>query len=341
MRIKALVIRILKQFIRDKRTLALMIVAPIFILTLVNLVFNGEDYEPTIGFVDVPAPILSAFEELDNVATKTFSDKDIAEINLKDRTIDGVIVFEEGNPHIYLEGSDPTVSGTTIKLIQKVLQQTTDSSSNIDIHTLYGSMEMKQFDSFGPVLLGFFAFFFVFLVAGVSFLRERTSGTLERLLSSPVRRWEIVVSYIIGFGLFTMVQSSIIVFYAVYVLGMINEGSIFYVLLTILMLSFVALTLGILLSTFAKNELQMIQFIPIIVVPQVFFSGLFQLDTISSWISWLSTITPLYYAANALKDVMIRGNGFIEIVLPLCILLGFSVVFMLINILSLKKYRKI
>lgn len=104
-------------------------------------------------------------------------------------------------------------------------------------------------------------------------MRERTTGTLERLLTSPLRRWEIVAGYIMGFGIFTMIQAAIIAWYAIYVLGMLMEGSFGFVLLITLLLSLTALTLGILLSSFANNELQMIQFIPLIVVPRSFSRG--------------------------------------------------------------------
>src|SRR6185312_9179345 len=106
----------------------------------------------------------------------------------------------------------------------------------LDIYYLHGSSDMGIFDYFGPVLLGFFVFFFVFLIAGVSFIRERTTGTLERLLSTPLRKWEIVMGYILGFGLFTMIQATIIAAYAIYVLNMLMEGSFGFVLLIILSL---------------------------------------------------------------------------------------------------------
>ncbi|TRZ36636.1 ABC transporter permease [Niallia circulans] len=333
MRIRALVIRILQQVYRDKRTVAMMILAPIFILTMVHLVFNSDSYEPEIGLIDAPSKLQEA---LPDNATSIYKTEAAAKKDLAAGKIDGYLKVDS-TIHIMVEGSDPSVS----KAVVETLRTAFPSTDAAKVDALYGETDMSQFDSFGPILLGFFAFFFVFLVAGVSFLRERTSGTLERLLSSPVRRWELVLSYVIGFGLFTMIQSAIIVFYAVYILGMMNEGSILLVLLTTLILSLTALTLGILLSTFAKNELQMIQFIPIIVVPQVFFSGLFPLETISRSISWISTITPLYYAGHALKDVMIRGKGLGNIAEPLLILLCFSLLFIFINIAALKRYRKI
>ncbi|WP_245243424.1 ABC transporter permease, partial [Mesobacillus selenatarsenatis] len=215
------------------------------------------------------------------------------------------------------------------------------SQGDLAVDYLHGSEDMGQFDYFGPVLLGFFAFFFVFIISGISFLRERTSGTLEKLLSSPLRKWEIVVGYVLGFGLFTMLQATLIAWYAIYVLGMLMEGSFIYVLMITLMLSMTALTLGTLLSAFANNEFQMIQFIPIIIVPQFFFSGLINLDTISDWLSWLGPITPLYYAAEALRDIMVRGYGWDAIYGNMLMLAGFSALFIFLNILALRKHRAV
>jgi ABC-2 type transport system permease protein len=101
------------------------------------------------------------------------------------------------------------------------------------------------------------------------------------------------------------------------------------------------LTLGILLSAFANNEMQMIQFIPLVIVPQIFFSGLFDLDTISDWLSWIGPLTPLYYGADALREVMVRGYGWSHIYIDLLVLLALSVLFMVLNVAALKKYRKI
>ncbi|MGJ7920665.1 ABC transporter permease [Neobacillus sp. LXY-4] len=342
MRIKALVIRILRQFVRDKRTMALMIMAPILILTMLNLVFNGDPYEPKIGLVGIPSPVQDQLN-LDDAKITEYETTKLANTALENREIDGYIEFADGKPSITLEGSDPSINGAVMKWVQTSFKplQAQGLVKEAEVIYLHGSSDMGQFDYFGPVLLGFFVFFFVFLIAGVSFLRERTSGTLERLLSSPLRKWEIVIGYVLGFGLFTMIQATIIAWYAIYILDMQMAGTFGYVLLIILLLSLSALTLGTLLSAFANNELQMIQFIPLVVVPQLFFSGLFNLETITEWLSWVGVGTPLYYAANALRDVMVRGLGWGTIYQDLLILSGFSLLFITLNIFALKKYRKV
>ncbi|MDQ0162126.1 ABC transporter DrrB family efflux protein [Bacillus alveayuensis] len=175
----------------------------------------------------------------------------------------------------------------------------------------------------------------------MSFLRERTSGTLERLLATPIRRHELVFGYVIGFGLFTAIQATLISGYAIRVLNMMLVGSFWYVLLITLLLAMTALTLGTLLSAFANNELQMIQFIPLVIVPQVFFSGLFPLDAMADWLASFSVIMPLTYGANALREIMIRGNGFESFQQDVYILLAFSVVFIILNVIVLKRYRRL
>ena len=339
MRILALVIRILRQFIHDKRTMALMIVAPILVLTLLSLVFNGEDLKLKIGTVNVPNAIIDKIEGENVAVTKIEAAQDVKGI-IKENDYDAVINFGKAENEIYLEGSDPTINKTIVERIKSSMASER-TEANMAIQYVYGSSEMTTFDHFGPVLVGFFIFFFVFLIAGVSFLRERTQGTLLRLLASPIKRWELVLGYVIGFGLFTMIQSAIIALYSIYVIDLKMEGSFFYVLIVTLMLALSALTLGILLSSFAKNELQMIQFIPLVVVPQLFFSGLFNLDTISDYLSWIGPLTPLYYGADALRDVMIRGQGISEIWVDLLVLIGFSLLFIILNVTALKKHRRI
>ncbi|MCM3091797.1 MULTISPECIES: ABC transporter permease [unclassified Cytobacillus] len=342
MRIMALIIRILRQIVRDKRTMALLIFAPILVMSMLHLVFNGDEYKPKIGIVNLPEKI-EAQLNLENAKLEHYETEKQAKKDLSASKLDAYLMFDQMPPSVVLEGSDPSVNGAVMRWVQGAVKPLQPNGGNQEIKTeyIFGSEDMGQFDYFGPVLLGFFVFFFVFLIAGVSFLRERTTGTLERLLTSPLRKWEIVAGYIMGFGIFTMIQAAIIAWYAIYVLGMMMEGSFGYVLLITLLLSLTALTLGILLSSFASNELQMIQFIPLVVVPQIFFSGLFNLETISEWLSWIGPVTPLYYAADALKNVMVRGFGWDMIYKDLLMLVAFSLLFMMLNIAALRRYRKI
>src|SRR5699024_5741798 len=156
-----------------------------------------------------------------------------------------------------------------------------------EINYLYNDEDADLFDQVSPALMGFFIFLFVFLIAGISFLRERTSGTLERTLATPLKRSSIVFGYFLGFFLFVAIQTVIIQIMIVDILAVDRLGNYWLLLLTNIIISTVALSLGLLLSTFARTEFQLLQFIPIAVVPQFFFSGVFDLSNAPDWVKWI------------------------------------------------------
>lgn len=135
-------------------------------------------------------------------------------------------------------------------------------------------------------------FLFVFLISGIALLRERTTGTLERVLSTSIRRSEIVLGYLIGYGIFAIIQTLIIVLFSIYLLNINLAGSLWYVILINICLAITALSMGIFISTFANSEFQMIQFIPLVAVPQVFFSGIFPLENMPDWLGNIGYIFP-------------------------------------------------
>jgi ABC-2 type transport system permease protein len=338
MRIKALAIRIIHQFIKDKRTLALLFLAPLLVLSLMKLVFDGQAVSPAIGAVAIPPTLIEKMEQLHADVT-VFANANDAQSALGSGDLDAILQLDASQPKLTLEGSDPSLNRAVLLLLQNAFQNGAASTAPT-ITYLHGGPDMAAFDSFGPVLIGFFSFFFVFLLAGVSFLRERTSGTLERLLATPIRRSEIVAGYLAGFGIFTLVQASLIAWFSVDVLGLYMAGSIGYMLVINLLLSLTALTLGTLLSSFASSEFQIIQFIPLVIVPQAFFSGLFNLDAMNPWLQKLSLIMPLYYGADAMQGIMIRGEGWLDFQKNVYVLIGFSLLFALLNVLALKKHRR-
>lgn len=338
MRAFAVMKRILLQLKHDKRTIGLMIMAPILVLTLMLFIFGGSEYHPKIGIVNAPLSFVNNLEYNEAVITR-YSESDSEEA-LKSFKVDAIINFESGIPHIEMEGSDPGKSGAVLKLTQKALQKTLQMTEP-EITYYYGYENMSSFDNFGPILIGFFVFFFVFLIAGISFLNERTAGTLERILATPLRRWELVLGYVMGFGAFTILQSALIAWYAINVLNIMMAGSFALVLIITILTAMCALTIGTFISAYADNTLQMIQFIPLIVVPQVFFSGLFDLSTMDAWLRGLGKFMPLWYVADALRNIMIRGKGWEAIGYDIFILTCICLSFIALNVLALKKHRKI
>jgi len=346
--------RLIHQILGDKRAIALMFVAPIFVLFLLNIILTSSTSKPNIDVVSAPSQLVSMLEK--EAKVKTIDNEEKAVNNLKNKKSDAYIKFSNSTPTIIVEGSDPSIRKLVLNTINKVLSdnksilegaaaKTTNTKQPViqkpEISYLYGPKTMEMFDSIAPLLMGFFIFFFVFLIAGVSFLRERISGTLDRILATPLKRSEIVWGYFLGFGAFVALQTIVIQTFMVYGLKVANAGSFWVVLIINLILAAGSLSLGTLLSAFARNEFQLFQFIPVIIVPQILFSGIFDLREAPQWVNILSKIFPLTYGAEALREVMIRGKGLSEVMVPTVILAGYALLFIYLNILALKKYRKV
>ncbi|MDM5220964.1 ABC transporter permease [Peribacillus sp. NJ11] len=336
MRIASLVTRIIQQMRRDRRTLALFFLAPLLILTLMYFIFDTEASDLEIVVTGSDETLVKALKQADFqvTAAEKFSKERMIENNT-----DGWLQVENGQIKLTLLNDEPARAKAVQMQMMQALQGKQKNTPSIEEQYVYGDANTKGFDTFSPMLVSFFVFFFVFLIAGIALLKERTSGTLERLLATPIKRYEIVAGYVIGYGLFALIQTIIVVLYAVNVLDIVLVGSIWLVLLTNILVALVALSLGTLLSSFATSEFQMVQFIPLVIVPQVFFTGIFPLDGMADWLQKIGKVMPLYYASDAMNGIMYKGFTFNDILLDLLILLAFSVVFITINIISLKKYR--
>ncbi|GGI38791.1 ABC transporter permease [Mammaliicoccus stepanovicii] len=371
--------RILKQVIRDKRTLMLLLVAPLFILTLIYFLFNYSD-ETTdlkVGTIQLNKEIDNKLHDL-NIDTIKYSNNNHLEDKFKDDQLDGFIVGKNDKLNITYENSDPSVTTqlqmkiNQLKINQNLKQLSSAITAQGKIinnitaqlppqikekmhhqekptvhklettsHYLHGDKDTNYFDTISPILISFFVFFFTFLISGISLLKERTSGTLERTLSSPIKKYEIILGYIIGYGTFAIIQTTLIVIYSIYVLQMVSEGNIALVFVTNILVSFIALTLGLLLSTYASSEFQMIQFIPIIVIPQIFFAGIIPVDTMHKVLQYIAHIMPLFYAADANQNVMLRGFNISDIYIDWIILFAIFILLLILNIFGMSRYRKV
>jgi len=193
-------------------------------------------------------------------------------------------------------------------------------------------------DYMAPGILAFIALFLAFLLTGVSFLRERTQGTMERLLASPVSRADIVLGYPLGFLPFAVIQSLIVLLFTIYVLGVGYGGHLWQVLIFLILVTTVAINLGIFVSTFARNEFQVIQFIPLVILPQGFLCGLlWPIEQMNEYLQWIAKVMPLTYAISGLQDIMLKGYGLLDASLDLIILASFAVVLLLLAATTLRR----
>ncbi|GHW01352.1 ABC transporter permease [Lactobacillus nasalidis] len=221
--------------------------------------------------------------------------------------------------------------------------QASTSSQKVKIvnHYRYGDKDTGYFAKIAPILMAFFIFFFVLLISGMALLGERTTGTLDRLLATPVKRSDIVFGYMLGYGILGLLQAIVISVAGIYILKIEVVGSLADLILVCVLTAFVALAFGLLLSTFAESEFQMMQFLPLVIVPQVFFSGIIPLSSMASWVQVIGKILPLTYAGDAMTGIIMNGASLAQVAGDLWALVLFLIVLTAVNILGLKRYRKV
>jgi ABC-2 type transport system permease protein len=166
-------------------------------------------------------------------------------------------------------------------------------------------------DRFGPVLLGLFPLIVMFLVTSVATLRERQSGTLERLMTMPVGRADVVLGYALAFGTLAVAQALVLTAFAVLVCGMDVAGELWVVMLTAVLDGVLGTTLGLAASAVARNEFQAVQMMPVVIFPQLVTAGLFlPREDMPAVLEAVSRVMPLSYGLEALERL--AGGGGID-----------------------------
>ncbi|MEV4755562.1 ABC transporter permease [Micromonospora sp. NPDC049559] len=162
----------------------------------------------------------------------------------------------------------------------------------------------NPFDRVALVMLGVFPFVVMFLVTSIAMLRERTTGTLERLLTTPLSRLDLLFGYGIAFGLAAAVQAAVAATVAYLLFGLETAGSTGLVIVIAVVNAVLGVALGLFCSAFARTEFQAVQFMPVVVVPQILLCGLFVArDQMADWLRVVSDVLPLSYAVEALQEV--------------------------------------
>jgi ABC-2 type transport system permease protein len=327
-RVAAITRRLLQQFRRDRRTLALLFVAPIIILGLLGYLIRGSSSAPAVGVANEDqGPLGGMFAsalERSSLISAGMIDASGGDAKLKDGSLVAYIVFpsdfsqraQAGTvaPEVHLEGSQPSITGTVSQALQQSITSVASAGPGAglrfapQVHYLYGGQGLDTLDYFGAGFIGLVVFFLVFVITIVSFLNERSQGTLERLMASPLRRAEIVLGYMIGFTVLALIQSAEVLAFSLVVLKVHNQGNVILIFGIEALMALAAVNLGIFLSMFARSEFQAVQFIPLVVVPQILLSGiLFPVSTEPRPLQIASDVLPLTYAVNGLRDVMLKG----------------------------------
>ncbi|MEA2645690.1 MAG: type transport system permease protein [Chloroflexota bacterium] len=331
-RILALTRRLLQQFRRDHRTLALVFVAPIVILSLVSYLLRGDTTGPKVDLVveDSAQAAMAVAAEVETSSEIAVTRTDIARArdDLENNRISGYIRLPAGfservtrervvAPEVTVQGDEPGPAETVVKAVQSATGAATTTlvqgqSPRLEpaISYRYGGPSLDTLDYFGSAFIVFIVFFVVYVVTSVAFLRERTQGTLERLMASPLRRLELVFGYMLGFSILALLQSAVVMTYSLAVLHIHNAGNPALMFVVVAVTALMAVNLGIMLSTFARTEFQAVQFIPLVITPQAILAGIIvPISSEPAPLQVVSNVLPLTYAAYAMRDVMIRGAG--------------------------------
>lgn len=382
-RIFSLARRVIRQIVHDRRTLALVFLAPMLMIGLGAILFRAEPAPILLGVVNedegLALPGSAGLAIGDRIAAELAAgdafqvvevDRASIDARLRDGTVQAVVVFpadfsvqfhqaRQSAMDLRLEGSNPTrgrqIAGQVVEAAMRALAGLAFAGSGATAPTagagepsalpitlrttyLYGGEAFDMMDFVAPVYVPFLGMFFVFLLTCVSFLRERSQGTMERLLATPASRLEILLGYLGGLGLFALLQVAIILLFTLWVIQIHYLGSLALLFVVILLLALVGVSMGILASTFARTEFQVVQFIPLVIIPQALLSGtIWAVDEMPAYLQPFAYLMPLTYANRALRDIMLKGWGLAEIWPNLLILAGIVVLLVALGALTMRR----
>ncbi|MBN1323186.1 MAG: ABC transporter permease [Methanotrichaceae archaeon] len=334
-RILAVALRVIRQLKRDRRTVGLITFIPIFLMVLFGYALSGDMSGICLGLVDEGGQegLRGHIEGVDDFEILHLGSASDAEQLIEEGRLNGAIVLGPGQVVVMLDGSSPQIATSLINLVRAGLE----GPMPLDLRYIYG-YDLEMMDSVGPAVLGLVVFFFTFIVSAVSFLRERTQGSLEKFVASPLSRPEMVLGYLLGFSVFTVIQSVTTLVVVVFVFGVPMYGSPITALAVVLLLGAAALVMGAFFSNFAKTEFQVVQFIPLVILPQVVLTGVWwPLQSIPESIRPVSSILPLTYSSEALRAVMLKGASLCEIMPDIFALSLFFAIGFLAATLALKR----
>ncbi|WP_295010409.1 ABC transporter permease [uncultured Microbacterium sp.] len=197
--------------------------------------------------------------------------------------------------------------------------------------------EKGVFDRFGGAILALFPFIVMFLVSSITTLRERRSGTLERLMTTPLGKADFVLGYALAFGLMAVLQAVVTVAFAVAVCGLSVDGPLWQLGLVAVIDALLGTSLGLLASAFAQTEFQAVQFMPVLVFPQIILGGLFMpRDRMPDVLHTISDVLPLSHAIDAIQAVTAGTEGW-DLWRPVLIVAAFAVAFLILAPLTLRR----
>lgn len=376
-RVMAVSRRVFRDVANDKRSLGMLFLAPIFAMCVFGVAFSGDvegvnviivnqDQGFTIPFSNTTTYLSQNITSNLNTTTlniQNMGNVDDARAKVENGQASAVIIYPEnftknailksqnasypGSAEIIIEGDDSVtnIKNAILKTVSQALSDTLTAAGvnpaiKVVSDPIYG--ENADFiDFFVPGILAFVVYLLTTILTLITFVGERSNGTLERVLASPVTESEVVCGYAITFGTLGILQVSLLLVVAILVFNIMVVGNVLLAFLAVAILAVTCQALGILLSSLAKRPEQAMQFFPFVVLPAFLLSGVFwPIQAIPYWLRPFSYLVPPTYAVDACRAVMLKGWGLDKIWPDLVALIIFSILFLGLAVWTLKRGKK-
>jgi ABC-2 type transport system permease protein len=364
--------RVFRDLKNDKRSLALIVIAPIFVMIVFGLAFGGEVKNVKVIVVNQDQGSTAAAGSSISLSDRIISnlDQEVLKIEYEDDRDAALAAVKEGDAYaviffptdftssalsnindrssassasieLLLDKSNINVANAITKALNEALLATVDQAGMqmpvmVDTVAVFGQ-DAKFMDFFVPGIMAFAVYMITTLLTLVTFVGERTSGTLQRMLATALNERDIVLGYATAFSLIGIGQAVLLLLIGILVFDITVVGNVLLAFLVIALLAIVSQALGILLSSTARREAQAIQVLPFVVLPAFLLAGIFwPIEAIPAWLRPLSYLVPPTYAVDASRAVMLKGYGIGKIWIDIVALLAMAAFFLTLAVLSLK-----
>ena len=350
--------RVVRQFMRDRRSVVMLFGVPIAVMSLLAAVVGLDVGKIRAGLYAEGTSTFFSSDMVDTLSehleVEEVFDLTDAKARLTSGELDAVLILPNGfleerllgrtgTIAIQIVGDNPAKTASVLRELKDSLSGVVDGvpalmpescsdectdAVNTKFPTLeerlsYGNSDLRLVDFHGSFFATIFVFFFGFIFSSLAFFRERTEGTLERMRVSPARPSEIFIGYLAAFFVSGMVQATVVLLFMIWVLDVYIAGSVALLYVAIIPTVLIAEALGIFVSAFSKREFQVVQFVPMIILPQILLSNLlWPVQDFPTWLRPVAMAMPMYHADRAARVVMLHGEGLSAMLPSIGVLVG-------------------
>jgi len=348
-RILAVARKSLSQFRHDKRTLGFVVGMPLLMVIAFGYTFGGQVHDVRTLVVDEDLGPMAArlVENItgDTLALESYADTASARAEVAAGHAWAVLWFPENFTQslmarsavltVVLDGSSPPISGAVLAGVRAAVERAFAGAGGAAALSLsqdfvYGSSDTRFIDSFAPGVISLAVLMVTTIFSVIVIVREKTGGMLERLFSTPLAPLELVIGHAAALSFVAVLQSTVILGAAILLFQIQIAGNVVLAFGVLLLFAVGNQGLGMVASAAARNELQAVQFIPLVLFPSILLTGVFYpLEAIPGGLRPLSWFVPMTYANDALHSIMLRGWGAGDVVLDLAVLAAYATVSLL------------